>query len=59
MDVIAGTAFGIRTNSYKNPDEPFISSAQQVFGTSTMNPILLLASKYRKYNFFIFVNVSE
>ncbi|XP_053373575.1 cytochrome P450 3A2-like isoform X2 [Mercenaria mercenaria] len=43
MDVIASTAFGIRTDAYNNPDDSFVSLAQKVFGSSSFNPIALLA----------------
>jgi hypothetical protein len=46
MDVIAGTAFGIRTDSYNNPDEQFVSLAQQVFGQSALNPLIMFAGNH-------------
>lgn len=41
MDVIASTAFGIRTDSYNNPEDPFISAAQRAFSTDTFGPWIL------------------
>lgn len=43
MDVIASTAFGIRTDSYNNPEDPFVSAAQKVFGNSGLSPLVLCA----------------
>ncbi|XP_052777151.1 cytochrome P450 3A29-like isoform X2 [Mya arenaria] len=41
MDVIASNAFGIVTNAFKNPDDPFIWHAKKIFSTPVFNPILL------------------
>ncbi|KAL3832686.1 hypothetical protein ACJMK2_024307, partial [Sinanodonta woodiana] len=44
MDVIASTAFGIQTNSMENPDDPFVSLAQKVFGSDVFaNPCVVLS----------------
>ncbi|XP_052282963.1 cytochrome P450 3A29-like isoform X3 [Dreissena polymorpha] len=42
MDVIARTAFGIETNSYKNPDDPFIAHGKRVFSSLVFNPVIIL-----------------
>ncbi|KAH3706709.1 hypothetical protein DPMN_066097, partial [Dreissena polymorpha] len=42
MDVIARTAFGIETNSYKNPDDPFIAHGKRVFSSPVFNPVIIL-----------------
>ncbi|XP_052782645.1 cytochrome P450 3A2-like isoform X2 [Mya arenaria] len=43
MDVIASNAFGISTNAFKNPDDPFIRHAKRAFSTPVFSPILVLA----------------
>ncbi|XP_060554895.1 cytochrome P450 3A14-like [Ruditapes philippinarum] len=53
MDVIAGTAFGIRTDSYNNPDEQFVSLAQQVFGQSALNPLIMFAVFFPRIGSFM------
>lgn len=43
MDVIAATAFGLRTDAYSNPQEKFVSLASKVFSQSIFGPALLFA----------------
>ncbi|KAK3603580.1 hypothetical protein CHS0354_017293 [Potamilus streckersoni] len=43
MDVIASTAFGIQTNSMENPDDPFVTLAQKVFGSEFSSPGVILS----------------
>ena len=45
MDVIAATAFGLRTDAYNKPEEKFVDLASKVFGQSELGPSILLASK--------------
>ncbi|KAH3807041.1 hypothetical protein DPMN_135374 [Dreissena polymorpha] len=49
MDVIASTAFGIETDSYNNPEDPFIQNAQKVFTTSTFDPLIILSMLYPRF----------
>ncbi|XP_045167948.2 cytochrome P450 3A14-like isoform X2 [Mercenaria mercenaria] len=53
MDVIAGTAFGIRTDAYNNPDDSFVSLAQKVFGQASLNPSTLLAILFPDLAWFL------
>ena len=46
MDVIASTAFGLRTDAYSQPEEKFVSLAQKVFGQSQFGPKMLFACEY-------------
>ena len=46
MDVIASTAFGLRTDAYSHPEEKFVSLAQKVFGQSQFGPNMLFACEY-------------
>ncbi|KAL4222985.1 Thromboxane-A synthase [Mactra antiquata] len=49
MDVIAGTAFGIRPDSYNNPEDSFVMLAQKVFGQNTLGPTVLLAMLFPRF----------
>ena len=46
MDVIAATAFGLKTDSYNNPEGKFVSLAQKVLGESIFSPFLIVASYF-------------
>lgn len=53
MDVIASTAFGIRTDSYSNPDDPFVALAQKVFGQSPFGLKTLFAIMFPNLALFL------
>lgn len=54
MDTIASTAFGLRTNSYNDPDDHFVSSAKKVFGQGVLgNPLVILAFLFPKFALFL------
>lgn len=42
MDVIASTFFGLKIDSHKNPNDPFVKHAKAVFDLSVFNPRVLL-----------------
>ena len=46
MDVIASTAFGIRVDSQKDRNNPFVVNAKKAFEISLRSPIFILRSKY-------------
>ena len=47
MDAIASTSFGIRVDSQKDRNDPFVTNAKAVFENfNTSNPIMFLRGKF-------------
>ncbi len=50
MDVIARCGFGLKLDSQKNKDDPFVKNAKKLFNFSTTSPIAILAGKLGTIN---------
>ena len=46
MDVIAATAFGVKVDSNKNPNDPFVDHAEKFLSLNLTSPAFLIACKY-------------
>ena len=45
LDVIANTGFGLRVNSQKDKNNPFVKQARKAFDFGTVNPLFILSGK--------------
>ena len=45
MDVIARCGFGLKLDSQKNKDDPFVKNAKKLFNFSTTDPVTILTGK--------------
>ena len=60
MDVIARTAFGIETDTQKNPNSPFVVNANKLFNANFARPVLIVYCKYTlKDRFNVYLGYAE
>ena len=49
IDVIASTAFGLKTDSQKDKNNQFVTMAKKIFETSLLNPLFIAGCKCTDY----------
>ena len=58
MDAIATTAFGLKINSQKDKDNPFVTMAKKTSKGSLMNPFFIIICKSQLFFHFIHINIT-